>query len=113
MATRFQTPISALRAPRAPGQLSRHRGSRVNDPVKRKLCIAIHDVSPATWPHCERLLKLLRTLGRLPVTLAVVPDFHGKARVDRAPWFAHAVDAHVAQGAEVALHGYRHLDESR
>jgi predicted deacetylase len=85
----------------------------VNDPVKRKLCIAIHDVSPATWPDCERLLRLLRTLGRLPVTLAVVPDFHGKARVDRAPWFAHAIDACIAEGAEVALHGYRHLDDSR
>jgi hypothetical protein len=81
--------------------------------VKRKLCIAIHDVSPSTWPHCERLLESLRTLGRIPVTLAVVPDYHGEGRVDRSASFTRAVNAWVADGAEIALHGYRHLDEAQ
>ena len=81
--------------------------------MKRQLCIAIHDVSPSTWPHCERLLASLRTLGRIPVTLAVVPDFHGEGRVDRSVSFMRALDACVAEGAEIALHGYRHLDDGQ
>lgn len=81
--------------------------------MKRKLCIAIHDVSPATWPQCERLLDMLATLGRHPVTLAVVPEWHGASPIDRAPEFRRRIDACIADGAEIALHGYRHLDESR
>ena len=78
---------------------------------RRGLCIALHDVAPATWPDCEKLLRLLEPLGRPPVTLAVVPQYHGGARIDRAPWFVRDVNAHVAAGAEVALHGLRHLDD--
>lgn len=79
--------------------------------MKRRLCIAIHDVSPATWPQCERLLRMLAMLGHNPVTLAVVPDWHGESRIDRAPQFRERIDACLADGAEVALHGYRHLDD--
>src|SRR4051812_48561956 len=78
----------------------------------RRLCIAIHDVSPATWPHCEKLLRMIDSFGRLPMTLAVVPDFHGSGRIDRAPWFKRIIDEYIEAGAEVALHGYRHWDEA-
>ena len=76
------------------------------------LCIAIHDVAPATWRECAMLLKMLERLGSPPVTLLVVPDYHRAGRVDRAPWFVRAVDAWAARGSEVALHGYFHLDEA-
>src|SRR4051812_13910735 len=79
--------------------------------MKRKLCIAIHDVAPATWPQCERLLDLLERIGHAPVTLAIVPDFHGRGRIDRAPWFVRRIDDCIKGGAEVALHGFRHLDD--
>ena len=78
--------------------------------MNRGLCIAIHDVAPATWPDCELLLNMLVRLGPPPVTLLVVPDYHGGGRVDSAPWFVRAVNAWVTAGAEVALHGYFHLD---
>ncbi len=80
--------------------------------MNRGLCIAIHDVAPATWPECEALLRMLGRFGPLPVTLLVVPDYHRAGRVDCAPWFVRAVNAWVAAGAEVALHGYFHLDEA-
>ena len=81
--------------------------------MTRNLCIAIHDVAPATWPECAALLKMLERLGSsLPVTLLIVPDYHRAGRVDAARWFVRAVDAHVAAGAEIALHGYYHLDEA-
>jgi predicted deacetylase len=80
--------------------------------MNHALCIAIHDVAPATWPECEALLNMLKRFGRLPVTLLIVPDYHRAGRVDSAPWFVRAVNAWVATGAEVALHGYFHLDEA-
>jgi len=81
--------------------------------MTRGLCIAIHDVAPGTWPECAALLGMLDRLGpSLPVTLLVVPDYHRAGRVDAAPGFLRAVDAHVAAGAEIALHGYYHLDEA-
>ncbi len=80
--------------------------------MARGLCIAIHDVAPATWPECEALLEMLERLGPLALTLLIVPDYHRAGRIDRAPWFVRAVDARVAAGAEVALHGYYHLDEA-
>ena len=80
--------------------------------MSRGLCIAIHDVAPATWLECEVLLKMLEGLGAPPVTLLIVPEYHRLGRIDREPWFLHAIDARIASGAEVALHGYFHLDEA-
>ena len=78
--------------------------------MNRSLCIAIHDVAPATWPECEALLNLLDRFGHPPVTLLIVPDYHRSGRVDCAPWFVRAVNGRVATGAEIALHGYFHVD---
>jgi hypothetical protein len=50
-------------------------------------------------------------LGRIPVTLLVVPDYHRHGRIDRDPQFLRAVERRMAQGDEVALHGYSHLDD--
>lgn len=80
--------------------------------MRRELCIAIHDVAPATWRECETLLKMLERLGSPAVTLLVVPDYHRRGRVDDASWFVAALGAWIAGGAEVALHGYYHLDEA-
>ncbi|MEO7756337.1 MAG: polysaccharide deacetylase family protein [Dokdonella sp.] len=80
--------------------------------MKRTLCIAIHDVAPATWPACARMLAMLDRLGAPHVTLLVVPDYHHRGRVDRAAGFRRAIDARISRGDEVALHGYFHLDDS-
>ena len=77
-----------------------------------RLCIAIHDVAPATWPQCERLLALLDGCGAPPLTLLVVPDFHRRGRIDADAAFRRGVEARLARGDEVALHGYFHLDEA-
>lgn len=80
--------------------------------MKRGLCIALHDVAPATWPECSALLAMLGGVGELPLTLLVVPEYHHGERADRSPEFVRGVDEVVAAGGEVALHGYYHLDES-
>jgi len=85
---------------------------RAEHAVKQQLCIALHDVAPATWPLCERLLTMLTELGDPPVTLLVVPDFHGRGRVDRAPAFLRAIERRLARCDEIALHGYAHRDDA-
>ncbi len=78
----------------------------------RRVCLSIHDVAPATWPACRRLLELVDSFGAVPVTLLVVPDYHGAGRIDRSPGFLRAIENRLARGDEVALHGYFHLDEA-
>ncbi len=78
----------------------------------RGLCVVLHDVAPATWPQCERLLAMLEGIGAMPVTLLVVPDFHGRGRVDAAPEFLRALERRIARGDEIALHGYFHRDDA-
>jgi predicted deacetylase len=80
--------------------------------MSRGLCIVLHDVAPATWERCERLLAMLDEIAATPVTLLVVPDFHGHGRIDAAPEFLRAIERRVARGDEVALHGYFHRDDA-
>jgi predicted deacetylase len=76
------------------------------------LCIALHDVAPATWPECQRLLDLLQSVGSPPATLLIVPDFHHQGRADQSREFVRAIDFHQARGHEIALHGFVHCDDS-
>jgi predicted deacetylase len=75
------------------------------------MCVSVHDVAPATWPQCQRLIAMLDALGPLPLTLLVVPDFHHAGTVSADRHFVRALEERLARGDEVALHGYFHLDE--
>ncbi|MFI4903215.1 MAG: DUF2334 domain-containing protein [Burkholderiales bacterium] len=71
----------------------------------------MHDVAPATWPQCRELLGMIDALGAPPVTLLVVPHFHRGIRARDSQAFVDALDARVARGDELALHGYYHVDD--
>lgn len=77
---------------------------------ERALCVSIHDVSPHTWAACRRLLRGIEEVRRIPVTLLVVPHFHRLPFVDVGSYRGW-LDRRVAEGDELALHGYVHLDE--
>ena len=77
----------------------------------KRLCVVVHDVAPKTWPQCESLLAMLDALGASPVTLLVVPDFHGSGAIDEDRDFVRAIDRRRARGDEIALHGYFHRDD--
>jgi uncharacterized protein len=79
--------------------------------MTRAICIAIHDVAPATWPQCEVLIDLLQRVGAPAATLLVVPDYHRRGSIERDPGFIRAIDRRIAAGDEIALHGYHHLDD--
>jgi hypothetical protein len=67
----------------------------------------VHDVAPATWERCAALLGEARALAPLPATLLVVPRWHGQPSTLA---FEGAMDAALARGHELALHGWSHLD---
>ncbi len=89
----------------------RPRSSRPEARVALEYAVSVHDVAPATWADCERLLALTDRLGA-PATLLVVPHYHDGIRADRDPRFAAALRRRVAHGDEVVLHGYWHEDRA-
>nr|WP_308633105.1 polysaccharide deacetylase family protein [Massilia norwichensis] len=72
------------------------------------LCVSIHDVAPATWPDCLRLVQAIRAVADIPLTWLVVPHYH--FRPERSVAMEAGLDAAMAHGDELALHGYSHLD---
>ena len=80
--------------------------------MRQTLCIELHDVAAATWPHCQRLLELVDELQRPPLTLLAVPDYHGRGSLSRASTLVRALRRRIHCGDEIALHGYFHRDDS-
>lgn len=76
----------------------------------RTLCVSVHDVSPATWPDCRRVIAAVQEVAPLPLTLLVVPYWHRMPQPASAQYYAELSAMHAA-GHELALHGYVHLDE--
>jgi predicted deacetylase len=82
----------------------------------RRLAIVLHDVAPINLPACERVLGAIRNAAlpgpMPPVTLLAVPCYHRSATAwpDDA-LFDRWLDRAHAQGHELALHGYTHLDD--
>lgn len=75
---------------------------------QRALCVAIHDVAPATWPECVRLLHAVRAVADIPLSWLVVPRYHQQAR--RSAAIDTALGQLLAQSHELVLHGYTHQD---
>ena len=74
--------------------------------LEPSLCIVLHEVAPATWARCRRILDILATIDDFQVTLLAVPHYHGQARNSGFErWLRHRAD----RGDEIALHGYSHL----
>lgn len=72
------------------------------------LCVAIHDVAPATWDECRRLFDAVRAVADIPLTWLVVPCYHGDAACPRD--YERTLGKLLDAGHELALHGYTHLD---
>jgi predicted deacetylase len=75
----------------------------------RRLCVSIHDVAPATLPQCALLLDAVAAVADIPITLLVVPAYHGVA--DTVPAYDRQLERRLARGDELTLHGYTHLDQ--
>lgn len=82
------------------------------DTSRPAVSVVLHDVAPATWPACARLLETIDACGEVPVTLLVVPDYHHRGRIEDDAAFRAAIERRLARGDELALHGLYHLDDS-
>ena len=75
------------------------------------LCVSIHDVAPGTWDECARLARAMRAVAQIRLTWLVVPRYH--ERIEDESAMRRGLDAALAHGDELALHGYTHLDTAR
>lgn len=76
----------------------------------RSLCVSIHDVAPPTWPQCACLMRAIRAVADIPLTLLVVPAYHHHPVAETAA-YDRLLEQRLSLGDELALHGYTHLDE--
>ncbi len=75
------------------------------------LSVSLHDVAPATWCACERVLAAVAAVAPIPVALLVVPRYRGvDSAHDRR--FLRAIDARLGNGDEAVLHGWTHVDDA-
>lgn len=81
-------------------------------PANLALSVVLHDVTPASLAIYRDFIDAVDAMGRIPLTLLVVPDFHRQFSLDRFPDFRSAIDRRIARGDEVVLHGYYHNDDS-
>ena len=77
-------------------------------PDEHMLCVSIHDVAPATWSDCLRLVEAVRAVADIPLTWLVVPHYH--FRPEQSPGMEACLNVALERGDELALHGYSHLD---
>ncbi|MEK8029439.1 polysaccharide deacetylase family protein [Ideonella sp. DXS29W] len=81
--------------------------------MDRCLSVVLHDVSPATWPACRRVMSEVRRVAQregvaLKLTLLVVPAMHGQPAT---PDFVRLLRRLAQHGHELALHGLTHQDD--
>jgi predicted deacetylase len=76
--------------------------------MKRRLLVAIHDVTPAHAHALRQIYVVLERLGITRYALLVVPDWHGAWPLDRHAAFVDDLLRRQATGVEIFLHGYRH-----
>ncbi|MGZ9057663.1 MAG: DUF2334 domain-containing protein [Burkholderiaceae bacterium] len=70
--------------------------------------MSLHDVAPATWRYCRNVLDAVQEVADIPLTLLVVPAYHGQCSAQ--PEFERAISQQQSLGHELALHGYFHVD---
>jgi hypothetical protein len=80
----------------------------MTDPNTPLFSVVIHDVAPATWAACQRVIQAVREVADVPMTLLVVPRYHLRPSEQS---FERCMHRQLAKGHELALHGYSHLDE--
>ncbi len=76
------------------------------------MCVVMHDVTGVTWPDCEKLLDALAEVAPYPATLLLVPEYTRGLPARRDARFCAEMNGRLGRGDELALHGFRHHDDS-
>jgi predicted deacetylase len=77
----------------------------------RSVMLVLHDVAPETWPAYESFVAQIDSIGGVPITWLVVPDFHKRNPMQSAPSLQRLLNERLAQGDELVLHGFHHCDD--
>jgi uncharacterized protein len=72
------------------------------------LLVSIHDVAPPHLDVVARMRDDLARWGAARVTLLAIPDYHGRAPLERSPHTGRWLRRSAEAGDEIALHGYHH-----
>lgn len=80
---------------------------------KRRLLLAIHDVSPRHEAEVDRLRDHLLCCGGERMAMLVVPNFWDKSPIVRGSAFAARLRGWAEEGVEMFLHGYVHRDDAQ
>lgn len=78
--------------------------------IPKALCVSIHDVAPATWADCRRLVRAVNEVAPVPLTLLVVPCYHGHPETPGS--YLDWLRGRQGAGDELALHGFTHADDA-
>jgi predicted deacetylase len=76
----------------------------------KSFSVVLHDVAPLTWSAYQPFVDAIDAIGGVPLTMLVVPDFHQQGSIVHDATFRRAMDARIARGDELALHGFHHAD---
>ena len=76
--------------------------------MRRSVCVVLHGVAPSTQAACDRVLTAVRAVADVPLTVLAVPRYHCERST---PAIAQWLGERIAEGHELALHGYTHLDD--
>ena len=74
--------------------------------------LVLHDVAGGNWRAYQDFIAAVDALGPVPMTWLVVPDFHGRRRLDDDPALLALLHQRLSLGDELALHGYYHCDDA-
>lgn len=84
--------------------------------AEQHFALVLHDIAPETWPDykpfVEAIDRLAERAGPIPMTWLVVPNFHGRGECRDSRTLRGVLDARLAKGDELALHGYYHRDDA-
>ena len=75
----------------------------------KPLVVSVHDVAPPQWDQVRGMLDRLAAVGVRRRSLLVIPDFHGRARLDQHQDFCAWLRDRQRDGDEIVLHGYEHI----
>jgi hypothetical protein len=70
--------------------------------------VSLHDVSPQTFAACREIVAQLEALGVAAISLLVIPDHHGRGRVQQDAALCSWLRELSERGHEVVTHGYLH-----
>ncbi|PRY66497.1 hypothetical protein B0H98_101488 [Vreelandella songnenensis] len=80
--------------------------------AEREFALVLHDIAPTTWEDYRAFVEEIDSMGQIPMTWLVVPDFHHRSNTFEDTALLDLLHQRRARGDELALHGFYHCDDA-